>query len=93
MTTKRSDEYPLYAPVIDKADQGWQDKANCQSIDVNSFFPEDRGHPYPIELKRICGNCSVQKECLNYAVKYRVQGYWAGTTEIQRRALKRHLVK
>jgi hypothetical protein len=83
------DNFVTYATKIDKKDTLWYDQANCIGSDTESFFGETRGATYSPEVKKICNSCTVQNDCLNFAVKYRVQGYWAGTTEQQRRRLKR----
>ena len=42
-------------------------------------------------LKLICGSCYAKDECLDYAVRHSVTGYWGNTTEQQRRAIRRKL--
>jgi hypothetical protein len=66
---------------------------NCESTDTELFFVPDGSGTYKEikALKTICGNCLVQKECLNYALKYNVLGYWGNTTEGQRHGLRRQL--
>ena len=69
------------------------DTPNCESTDTEFFFVPD-GHGTYLEvkaLKRICGACVVQKECLTYALKYNVMGYWGNTTEGQRHGLRKKL--
>jgi len=36
------------------------------------------------EVKKVCRNCPVRKQCLDYAVKYNEYGIWGGTTEEER---------
>jgi hypothetical protein len=69
------------------------DTPNCESTDSELFFvPDGSGTYQEIKaLKSICSNCLVQKECLNYALKYNVLGYWGNTTEGQRHSLRRQL--
>jgi len=66
---------------------------NCESTDTELFFvPDGSGTYQEIKaLKTICGNCIVLKECLNYALKYNVLGYWGNTTEGQRHGLRKQL--
>ena len=66
---------------------------NCESTDTELFFVPDGSGTYPEikALKTICGNCLVQKECLDYALKYGVSGYWGNTTEGQRHGLRKQL--
>jgi WhiB family redox-sensing transcriptional regulator len=69
------------------------DTPNCESTDVELFFVPDGQGTYPEikALKKICGACVVQKECLDYALKYSVMGYWGNSTETQRNGLRRQL--
>lgn len=66
------------------------EQANCVSIDPDLFFPEGAMKPQ-IEtyLQRICYNCVIMNDCLNYALRVKVKGYWAATTENQRDDLRR----
>ena len=66
---------------------------NCESTDTELFFvPDGSGTYQEIKaLKTICSNCLVQKECLDYALKYGVSGYWGNTTEGQRHGLRKQL--
>lgn len=77
-----------FPEVISPEDTAFYAHANCAGADTESFFVES-GDNYSPEVKRICGNCRVQSECLTFAIKYGVQGYWGGTHEKQRKAMKR----
>jgi WhiB family redox-sensing transcriptional regulator len=65
-------------------------EANCIGIDVEMFFVEEDAKHYkePELLKRICSNCTVKTECLDYALHHAVVGWWGGTSEKQRRAIR-----
>ena len=67
------------------------DQANCIGIDVNMFFTEEGSSTFPEEnfLKRTCAACPVKIECLDYALHHSVLGWWGGTSEIQRRRLRK----
>jgi hypothetical protein len=69
------------------------DTPNCESTDSELFFVPDGQGTYPEvrALKTICGNCVVQKECLDYALKYNVSGYWGNTTDNQRNKLRKQI--
>lgn len=69
------------------------DQANCVGIDVNMFFTEEGSSTFQEEsfLKRTCAACLVKSECLDYALRHAVQGWWGGTSEIQRKRLRRQL--
>ena len=68
----------------------WTDQANCAGLDTNDFFVEDGSKRYDNEaiLARICKSCVVKTECLNYSLHNNVTGFWGGTTEKTRRALR-----
>jgi hypothetical protein len=79
------DEYNNY---IDPAEEQWKLEARCTDTDTESWFVE-KGENYDVEvLNKICGECSVKLACLEYATKYRMVGYWAGTTGGDRRKLR-----
>lgn len=65
---------------------------SCQGTNTEMWFIEGLRGSYQNEvmLKRICKGCPVQDQCLDYALKNAVIGYWAGTTEqIRKRIRKR----
>ena len=62
--------------------------ANCKGTNQDDFFPE-RGSSTVI-AKKICSECKVQKECLEYAVERKERfGIWGGKSERERRAIRR----
>jgi WhiB family transcriptional regulator, redox-sensing transcriptional regulator len=66
----------------------WQDIARCRDYDPEIFFPEKGGSSR--EAKRICADCPVRIECLNYALRRDERyGVWGGMSERERRRLKR----
>ena len=67
----------------------WRDRANCNGIDPEEFFAEKTSYANRPLLERVCANCDVQLECLDFALKYDVIGWWAGTTDHSRRPLRR----
>jgi hypothetical protein len=68
------------------------EQANCLGVDPELFFPNGAINPQTEKtLRRICVNCSVWRECYDYAMAYRVDGFWAGTTYQNREALRKEL--
>ena len=66
----------------------WQESARCRDYDPEIFFPEKGGSSR--EAKRICADCPVRIECLNYALRRDERyGVWGGMSERERRRLKR----
>jgi WhiB family redox-sensing transcriptional regulator len=65
-------------------------EANCIGTDTEAFFTDDHGaYEHPAMLKRICGECTVQTDCLEYALTHEVKGYWGNTTDQQRIAIRK----
>jgi len=60
----------------------------CQNTDPELFFPE-RGQIVPAAVQAMCDRCTVNVECLLWAVQKRENGFWAGTTDRQRRVMRR----
>jgi len=58
----------------------WQGTPNCRSVDSEEFFvPEGSGTYREVNmLKKICNNCEVKQQCLDYSLKNGVLGYWGG---------------
>jgi WhiB family redox-sensing transcriptional regulator len=71
----------------------WRSRAACKSLDPDLFFPvgETGEALEQIEAaKAVCRGCPVQQECLEYALAANEQaGIWGGTTEAERRAIRR----
>jgi WhiB family redox-sensing transcriptional regulator len=66
----------------------WRERAACRrpGVDPEWFFPEQGGTTRP--AKRICQQCPVRVDCLDYAIATRQQfGVWGGLSERERRRL------
>ena len=73
----------------------------CAQSDPEAFFPKDyfdetpngdpRSSSYENErmVKEICNNCPLKFECLLYAIQTGQHGIWGGTTERERKELRR----
>jgi WhiB family redox-sensing transcriptional regulator len=72
----------------------------CAESDPDAFFPKDyyddpgkttASNDYVNErfVKSICEECPLKIECLQFAVKTVQHGIWGGTTESERRAIRR----
>lgn len=73
----------------------------CAEADPDAFFPIDDDTPlargmkaqirYADEngAKAVCAECPLKVECLIFAVRTGQQGIWGGTTENERKALRR----
>lgn len=80
-----------YAPETETADS-WMRQANCLDQDPELFFPIGKTGSSVHQIqdaKAVCSECPVRIECLNKAVSIDAEGIWGGTTEDDRRAMKR----
>lgn len=74
--------------VTDEEQLAWMESARCLEADPDAFFPEKGGSTR--EAKRICAQCHVREECLEYALNNDERfGIWGGMSERERRRLKR----
>ncbi len=66
------------------------DGASCIGLDPELFFPTNSISP-DIEdlLKKTCLGCPIFDDCLEYSLKVKVEGWWAGTTDKDRVELRR----
>jgi len=74
----------------------WRDHSACRDTDPDLFFPVGTTGPAIEQIesaKAVCRTCDVQTECLEYAlVTNQDSGIWGGTSEEERRALRRQWV-
>ncbi|WP_090057571.1 WhiB family transcriptional regulator [Lentzea fradiae] len=61
----------------------------CADEDPELFFPESGQVAQISEAKTVCLSCPIRRACLSYALQHGVQGVWGGTTEDERRAMRR----
>lgn len=67
-------------------------QANCLGVDPELFFPVGTiKRETEQTLRRICMNCNVFWDCYEYALDVKVDGFWAGTTDKQRKELRQEL--
>ncbi|WP_318241597.1 WhiB family transcriptional regulator [Cellulomonas avistercoris] len=81
----------LFGAPEDDGPMGWQERALCAQTDPEAFFPEKGGSTR--EAKKVCTQCEVRAECLEYALENDERfGIWGGLSERERRKLKRRVV-
>ena len=75
-------------PSPDHHTPAWMDHARCRTLSPTEFFPSDG---VGVEVaKRVCAECPVKSECLEYALTYRIDhGVWGGASERERRRILR----
>lgn len=69
----------------------WKALGNCVDVNPALMYPDRGAHPEDVRnAKELCRGCVVREECLDFALtrpeKY---GVWGGTTEPERRVLRR----
>lgn len=71
----------------------WNGTPNCRSVPSEAFFTIEGSSTYSDinMLRRICSNCEIKQQCLDYALKHEVMGYWGGTTEYERKGIRTKL--
>ncbi len=81
------------APLPPFLDYSWREEALCRGPehDTSMFFP-GRGDTDSLRAARaICAECSVTDPCVEFALVTGAEGIWGGTSEKQRRAMRRKL--
>ena len=71
----------------------WRHEAACREVDPELFFPIGTTGPALEQIetaRRICTACHVARECLEFALATNQEaGIWGGTTEEERRKLRK----
>ena len=74
-------------------DETWRPFAACADADSALFFPIGVTGPAVPQIaaaKAVCARCSVRAACLEFAIASNQEyGVWGGTSEEERRALRR----
>ena len=69
----------------------WQSEAACRGQGAQQWVGETDGTPYAVQ-KAVCAGCPVREACLAYALANKsLMGCWGGTTEAERRELRRQV--
>jgi WhiB family redox-sensing transcriptional regulator len=69
----------------------WHERAACRGVGVDVFVV-GRGEQYDTG-RLLCEGCVVREECLEVALADpELRGLWGGTSEVQRKALRRQRV-
>lgn len=68
-------------------------QADCLGMDTNLFFMSREelqleGMTYQT-LRRVCSDCPIRKDCLEYAFKYERHGMFGGVTGLERNLIRR----
>lgn len=75
------------------ASDEWRQHAACRDTNPDLFFPVGTTGPAIEQIaaaKAICAECPAREECLEYALATNQDsGIWGGTSEEERRVLRR----
>jgi WhiB family redox-sensing transcriptional regulator len=82
---------PVEPLTIERDD--WRDDAACRDTNPDLFFPVGTTGPAIEQIenaKAVCRQCPVQSPCLEYALATNQDsGVWGGTSEEERRKLRK----
>lgn len=77
--------------LLDSLRQPWRARGACRFANVpeHIFFP-GRGDNATLDAaRRVCDACPVTAECLAWALEHGETGVWGGTSDAQRRAMRK----
>jgi WhiB family redox-sensing transcriptional regulator len=81
--------------ALANADYDWRRDAICRDTDPDLFFPVGTTGNALVQIERakqVCDECAVRVECLEFALETNQDaGIWGGTSEEERRAIRRRL--
>ena len=87
---------PASVIALANADYGWRSQALCRDTDPELFFPIGTTGAALVQIEQaraVCRQCPVQADCLEFALRTNQDsGIWGGTSEEERRVLRRELV-
>jgi WhiB family redox-sensing transcriptional regulator len=74
--------------LVPEDEYEWMMHARCRGVRPTQFFPSDG---LGVEAaQRVCAECEVRAECLEYALEHRIEhGVWGGASERERRRILR----
>jgi WhiB family transcriptional regulator, redox-sensing transcriptional regulator len=82
--------------ALANADYSWRRDAACRDTDPDLFFPVGTTGQALVQIanaRHVCSICPVAEHCLEYALTTNQDsGIWGGTSEEERRKLRREYV-
>jgi WhiB family redox-sensing transcriptional regulator len=87
---------PASVIALANAEYGWRSQALCRDTDPELFFPIGTTGAALLQIEHaraVCRQCPVQADCLDFALTTNQDsGIWGGTSEEDRRVLRREFV-
>jgi WhiB family redox-sensing transcriptional regulator len=75
--------------VLRNSNFKWQDQAGCVGMDTNIFFYDRNAKAQITKARKICGNCPVANDCLEFALANNIEdGMWGGKSGRERRNIR-----
>jgi WhiB family transcriptional regulator, redox-sensing transcriptional regulator len=75
----------------------WRHQGACLDEDADLFFPlgiSDAAYHQMEDARQVCLRCPVREQCLDWALENgQEHGVWGGTTENERRLLRRRMIR
>ncbi len=82
-----------HALTLNALADDWRDQSACRDTDPDLFFPVGTTGPAIEQIenaKSVCTDCEVRQPCLDFALATNQDsGIWGGTSEEERRKLRR----
>ena len=83
----------ISALTLSNENDAWRASAACRDTDPDLFFPVGTTGPAIEQIesaKAVCQECEVREPCLEFALTTNQDsGIWGGTSEEERRKLRR----
>ena len=73
-----------------RRDNKWMSSAARKGLPLAAFYPVSDKGSIGEEAADACESCMVRTQCLRYALDNAEEGVWGGTTEEQRRVIRRN---
>jgi WhiB family redox-sensing transcriptional regulator len=71
-------------------DTSWRERAACLDMPANLFYAGPHENDVAANAREVCASCPVAGECLEFALVHDERfGIWGGTSERERRRLRR----
>ena len=87
---------PASVIALANAEYGWRAEALCRDTDPELFFRIGTTGAALVQIEQaraVCRQCPVQADCLDFALTTNQDsGIWGGTSEEERRVLRREFV-
>lgn len=70
----------------------WEN-ASCKGLDTETFFPDARERAEQVKemVRGMCTSCPVFSACLDYSLRNKVDGIWAGADEVERKEIRKQM--